>query len=367
MFQTFKGFIPVAVATLIILAWHNHVMAGPDGAIAVTIDTSTTFQTIRGWETSDRVWETDKKADRFDGSWISVADQLAKSLVAEVGINSLRLQIASGTENPVGNWQRFSDGTIGYKEMKSHLYETVNDNDDPALLDPAGFNFFALDQHVENVAIPMQTALAAQGERLFVTLTFVDFNWTDGATRLDFAKYPAEYAEFIFAAFQHLDQKYGLVPDALEVILEPENTDFWRGRTIGNAIVAATGRLAAAGYHPLIIAPSTKAAENAVDYYRDIRATLAGRAKIDVLAYHRYGSRTSAALPGIAAAAKATGVQTAMLEYTDGGVDDLLEDLVVGNVSAWQQYGVARKVVNGEPRASARWLSRTICPSTATP
>jgi len=323
--------------------------------VSISIDPGQRFQTIRGWETSDRVWETDKKANRFDGSWIPQADRIAAALVTEVGINNLRLHLASGSENPRDSWRDFIDGRLSYTDHRNTLYEVVNDNDDPTVINPAGFVFTGLDLHVDHVMLPMQRALAAQGERLFVTLTFVDFNWTDGRTVLALGENPAEYGELILATFRHLDITYGFVPDALEMILEPENTDHWNGRAIGEAIVAVTDRLATAGYRPQIIAPSTTWAERAVPYMEDVASVPGAADRVDMLAYHRYGRFSSAALPAIAGMARQMGLQTAMLEFTDGDIDMLIEDLTVANVSAWQKYGVARKVSDGKPGTSASY------------
>jgi len=325
---------------------------GKPALATVTVDPTVSFQTLRGWEVSDRVWQTDKKADRYDASWEAVSDQLAKTLVTEVGINNLRLQVPSGIENPIDNWRQFRTGKISYAEMKTHSYEVVNDNADPMVLNPAGMQFDVIDQNVTQTLIPMRDALEAQGERLYVTLTFVDFSWTDGETSLNLAQSPAEYAEFVLAVFDHLKAHHAVVPDALEIILEPENTDGWSGRAIGKAIVAVTDRLAAAGYAPDIIAPSTTRAENAVKVYTALASVPKAADRVDMLAYHRYGPNSRGALPGIVAAAQKAGIQTGMLEYIKGDVDMLVEDLTLGNVSAWQQYGVARRIVDGDPRAS---------------
>lgn len=346
-----SAFAPLLSAVGLTLAgWL--LVTGARAEAVISIDVNQRFQTIRGWETSDRVWETDKKADRFDGSWIPLDDRIAQALVNEVGINNLRLHLGSGTENPRDSWRDFIEGRLSYTNHRNTLYEVINDNDDPMVANPSGFVFTGLDLHVDHVMLPMQRALAARGERLFVTLTFVDFNWTDGRTQLVLAKNPAEYGELILAAFRHLDTTYGFVPDALEMILEPENTDHWSGRAIGQAIVAVTDRLAAAGYTPQIIAPSTTWAERAVPYMEDIASVPGAAKRVSMLAYHRYGRFSQAALPAIAGMARQLGIETGMLEFVDGTIDMLIEDLTVGNISAWQQYGVARKVVNGKPGAS---------------
>ncbi len=58
---------------------------------------------------------------------------------------------------------------------------------------------------------------------------------------------PAEYAEFMLAVFQHLRDKYGIVPDAIEMILEPDNGTSWTPSALGQAMVAAADRLGAGG------------------------------------------------------------------------------------------------------------------------
>jgi MYXO-CTERM domain-containing protein len=139
-------------------------------------------------------------------------------------------------------------------------------------------------------------------------------------------------------AFDHLKSKYGLTPNALEIILEPENTNDWKGGTpIGQAIVAAKARLHAAGFDPEIIAPSVTNASNAVPYFNDISNVAGASAAMTMLSYHRYGSGDYA---GILSAAKSHGLQTGMLELTTGTIDVLLEDLTVANVSAWQKWGL---------------------------
>jgi hypothetical protein len=80
------------------------------------------------------------------------------------------------------------------------------------------------------------------------------------------AREPEEYAKLIHLTFDHLKQRYGITPDALEDILEPDNTDDWRGHEIGTAMVAAVTRLRGADFSPDVIAPSTASARRAADY-----------------------------------------------------------------------------------------------------
>ncbi|HEV8244580.1 MAG TPA: glycoside hydrolase family 30 beta sandwich domain-containing protein, partial [Polyangiaceae bacterium] len=150
---------------------------------------------------------------------------------------------------------------------------------------------------------------------------------------------PDEYAELVSVLFKHLEDTYGLVPDALEITLEPENTNGWSGTQIGKAIVAAATRLHNEGYDPEIVAPSVTNASNAVPYFNDIVAVSGAAAEISMLSYHRYVAGDYA---GIFQAADAHGVQTGMMEYFPGNVDHLIEDLTVANASAWEKYAVAQ-------------------------
>ena len=58
--------------------------------------------------------------------------------------------------------------------------------------------------------------------------------------------------------FQHLRSKYGFVPNAIDVIVEPGNgTPEWTGTAIGNVIVATAQRFQKEGLAvPDFIAPS---------------------------------------------------------------------------------------------------------------
>ena len=115
----------------------------------------------------------------------------------------------------------------------------------------ADFQFSDLDDQVENILLPLKQRIKDNGERLFVNLCYVDFGNSERPTgNVSHARQPEEFGELVFAVFDHLKRRYGLIPDAFEVILEPENTDDWRGREIGLGLVAAAKRLRRAGFAP---------------------------------------------------------------------------------------------------------------------
>lgn len=311
----------------------------------LVIDMREHHQIMDGWEVTARAWEFDKANDRFDGSWLAQRDELAAMLVDQAGINRVRLEIKSGIENPVDYWALFATGKIGYRQYKEHFYEKINDDGDPASLNTAGIQFSDLDWHVENIVQPAKKRLEASGKQLHVNLAYVDFNRNGLRGPLSHADEPAEYAELVTATFTHLKEKYGLVPNSLEIIIEPDNTSSWSGVAIGRAIVAASSRLDAAGFPNVeIITPSTAKAQRALAYYEDIRSVPGAAQRMAVLAYHRYdGAPDATDLNEIRAMAGAARVRTAMLEYVDGSVSDLIADLREADATAWQNYGIAAR------------------------
>ncbi len=315
-----------------------------DQDIAINVDTSEAHQSMRGWEVTARVWETNKRLGRFDSSWEAYQDELMDRMVNELGINRVRIEVKSGAENPVDYWAQFRDGKIGYREFSKLYYAKINDNADPNLVNESGFQFSSLDYQIEKIVLPLAKLIEANGEKLYVNLNYVDFGG-GAVSDVSHARNPEEYAELIRAAFDHIKIKYGFVPNALEVTLEPENTDHWRGREIGNAIVATVRRLKQGGFTPDIIAPSTTAASAAPTYFDELATVAGATGLMTELAYHRYRDRSpDQFLPAIAARAKQYGLHTAMLEHVAGDALELHADLTVANAAAWQQYGVASEL-----------------------
>lgn len=307
----------------------------------VTIVSSERFQTMDAWEATAKMWEFDKRANRFDDSWMPVRDKILTTMIAEGGINRLRLELRSGAENPVDHWSRFRAGKLSYTDFKAHYYEKINDNADPALLNPKGIQFSELDFRVENFILPALRIAKQLGRPMRFTLCYVDFGWTAKKGKLSHAATPEEYAELIAAAYAHLKQKYGLEPAALEIILEPDNGDNWDGKAIGNAIVAVSKRLEKQGVKAPIIAPSTSVARKMPRYFDELASVPGAAERVSVLSYHRYGKQpTPEVHDAIRARARRIGARTAMLEYTLADANDLFEDIAAG-VSSWQQYGIA--------------------------
>lgn len=307
----------------------------PTSEATITIDPATTFQDISGWEAA-------AQAAHEHPAFPLVQDELFDRAVNELGINRLRLQVRSGAESRTDWYSLLRSGQIDEATWRNKRYATVNDNDDPFTLDQSGFRFSELDTVVLNVVLPLRQRLEARGESLFLNVTYVAFTdqITDGGA-YHHDDSPEEYAEFVLAVHQHLQQAHGLRPDAWEVILEPDNTDFWRGRQIGEAILAAAELLQANGFDTPFIAPSNKNMSRAIDYFDDAIDVPAVADHLAELSYHRYGGVSDGNLRAIGDRGGKHGIGTSMLEHIGSGHEDLHKDLTMAGVSAWQQFALA--------------------------
>ena len=290
------------------------------------------FQEILGWEGTTQLGEEECNPAAFNAS----RPEIVNRLVNELGINRVRLETRSGHENPHDYYSTYKV-THKPSDWYAFRYASINDNDDPRVARLQGFQFSELDYKVEVAIAPMRALLQARGERLYVNLTFVDFVGAAWEQSSD----PEEYAELIHTAFTHLQNRYGWVPDAVEVILEPDNTPNWRPEVIGRAIVAAGDRLKASGFRPAFIAPSNADMSVALDYLNSIVSVPRVMEYLTDVAYHRYAGVSTSTLARIAARANELGLRTAMLEHIESDYHDLHEDLRLGQNSAWQQFTLA--------------------------
>jgi hypothetical protein len=301
----------------------------PPPPVGITLNPAVKFQTINGWEASLPSSLISASA-MTEAQWSLLLD-LA---VNEMGVNRLRLDVAAGTEG--------RNGTD---------YAIVNDNADPNVIDPAGFNWTTLDQRIERVILPWRQRVLARQETPYINLQYVD----KADSSFEHYANPQEYAEFMVAVFEHLRTKYGFVPDAIEVIHQPNEVNGWRtAANIANVILATAARLQAAGFGvPDFIGPSTSTAGAASTFIDRINAVPAAMALVKEIGYHRSGGTT--ALPNdisnIASRGTQLGKRTAMLEYradpaaptSSPNYAMLHEDLSVGRSSVWQQGVLADK------------------------
>lgn len=342
------GCAPHRSATFLMLAiWacsdsadRSGVATPPASGPEIVIDSSVRHQVISGWEATTQAGQGHASYPLFRDSVLALA-------VNDLGLNRLRLEIRSGAENTRDWYDDYRDGRIDMATWRCQRYAPVNDNTDPTQRRDAGFFFTELDEKIQSVVLPMHALLAARGEDLYLNVTFVAFSKQVCSTAPLVHDTPAEYAEFALATVQHMEARYGLVPDAWEVILEPDNTDVWRGRQIGEAIVATANRFDAHGYgHIKFVGPSNAHMSRAADYFDDLARVPGAVAHLSEIAYHRYGGVSQSSLDGLADRAESHDVGTAMLEHIGSGYEDLHADLSIGNNTAWQQFALAFTITN---------------------
>lgn len=307
--------------------------SGPAPATVISIDPATHYQTMTGWEATDEAGQLEIP------SYPAYRDQLLNLGVNTLGINRLRVEVKSGAENPVDTWAQYQAGLMSDSAWRCQRYAAINDNSDPTVINPAGFHFSELDATMNRLVLPMKALMDARGEHLYINVNYVAFARQCSNTPYDHFNNPAEYAEFVLATYQHLKNVFNVTPDSWEVILEPDNTNgLWDGTMVGRAIAAAGDRLKAAGFTPHFVAPSTMSMAAAASYIDAMMAVPGAQQYVKELSYHRYTGVSNDALAAIASRAKKYGVQTAMLEHIGSDYNDLYDDLVVGQNSAWQQY-----------------------------
>jgi hypothetical protein len=298
----------------------------------ITLNPSVRHQVMHHWEAGvlGSVEDYASLTDAQIGAMLDLA-------VTDMGITRARLAIRAGVEGP---------GT---------RYEIVNDNNDPNVLNDAGFNWTNFDLEVSRWIVPARQRAQARGESFFVSLQYVDF----GQSAFEHYNNPAEYAEFMFAAFRHMQNKYGFRPDAIELINEPDNTGgAWSGDRIGQSMVAVAQRFQKEGLAvPQFVAPSVTAMPNADGFLNDIYSVPGAKALLTEVAYHRYNMAGD--LAALAARAAADGKRMSMLEFWSPSTDEQLlhQDLTEGRNSAWQlgifgdaygcQFGQTIGIVNG--------------------
>lgn len=311
---------------------------------SIRLNPALTFQTIDGWEATCNTMEVAEIRDTL----LPHLDKLIDLAVNDLGITRLRFGMGSGMENPVDYFKQTIDGSITYDSFKTKRYTKINDNSDPFVSDPSGFQMTRLDDNLEYLILPFKKAVENRGDPFYLNMCFVDFT---NQSPFHHTSNPEEYAEFMSYIWSYMDSTHGFVPDGLEVILEPDNAAIWDKKHIPGAISATGKRLAAQGFYPEFIAPSVLNLRNIPAYMQEIAKDSAALSYMDVICYHRYsGGRDTAAQEQIVALAKQYQLKTAMLEYDhNGGVNELHYDLLYNNVVAWTKYALAYK--SNEPFA----------------
>ncbi len=312
----------------------------------ISLNPATTYQTIVGWEATTF-------ADQSSATFPNYSDPLFNMAVNDLGINRVRLEIRSGAENSTDYWTQFQNGTISSALWRCYRYSHVNDNSNAASINSTGFQFSELDDNIDKIVQPLRQKSQAKGEKLYINLNYVSFTSqvTNGGCPAGLMIFhntsPSEYAEFVLATYQHMQSKYGFVPDSWEVILEPDNT-IWTATQIGQAIVAAGDLLAAHGFTPKFVAPSTTSGPAAITWFNNVVAVPGASNYISEVSYHRYANIINSDLATLTARTAQFGKFPAMLEWIGANYTTLHDDLKVGNNSSWSQFVLAGPSTNAD-------------------
>ncbi len=330
----------IIIALVGTLSCHQEIEKKHNNVIA--LNSAKTYQTMTGWEAAAYAMDWPGHSSTFP---IYIKD-LANQAVNDIGINRVRLELYPGSENPVDYGAKFINGEISEKEYihnPGYAYQIVNDNNDPETTNSNGFHFSFLDHKIDNIVIPFKEKLDAKGEKLYINLCYVDFK----QSTFEHYNSPREYAEFIFVVFQHMQKKYGFVPDAVEAILEADLAQGWSPEQVGEALVATAQRLQANGFSPDFIAPSTMNMRKALKYFDKMIQVPGVLQYLSEFSYHRYSNVSLRRLRGIAKRAAKYDVNTSMLEWWNrkNNYYVLHEDLKIAKNSAWQQGVICTKSV----------------------
>jgi hypothetical protein len=312
----------------------------------------TSYQTMVGWQASCETGYIESIASY--PNWHNAA----LDANVDIGINAVRIGLHSGiAENSTDYYGNFlangQDSTVGngvalWQAVKDHWRIPINDNADPNTTNASGYKWAMVDWQIDKCVVPLRNKLAARGEQLYWTITYVHFS-TSNQLHVDT---PAEYGELILALWQHLQSRYGFFPNGLEIYLEPDNGAAQVSPSeLAAMIVAARNRLINAGYtKPEFIAPSTVSGPNAAPFYLSLKtANVVAASYIDIVGYHRYVDIDDILLGNLRLTAQADGKRTGMNEYTGATYLNLHSDLSVGRVSIWEQYALAFQTIdNGD-------------------
>ena len=298
------------------------------GGSTIVVSPNDKFQVMRGWEA-----HVGGMPECNQTAWNIARDRVLELSANDLGINRVRVPLRSGFENPVDHFTPYMRGESTFDDWKRTWTRPENDDDDPFHANPAGFQWAYLDHTIETVVLPLREKLKARGENLWVNLQYV------GGRNLVHATHPEEYAELVVATFEHLRQRFGLTPNSLDIINEPNMRGTWTPQQVARALLAVQPRLARAGFNPEFVGPSTTTVEASLEFLNAM-LTIPGVQKVlSDVSYHGYGGGEPA-VRRLADRATGLGYRTAMLEKMGADEHDLYRDLTAGQVSAWGQFGM---------------------------
>ena len=144
----------------------------------IVLDPTTKYQTMIGWEATAQAGQLAcDSADFIQGNLVmcpafkNIRDAVFNTLVDDLGISRLRVEIYPGVENSTDYFAQYLNGQISEHDWV-HVYgvQIINDNNDPNVINPAGFHFTSFDYKIDTAVLPIKQLLEARGEKLFLML-----------------------------------------------------------------------------------------------------------------------------------------------------------------------------------------------------
>ena len=300
----------------------------------VTLDTTTSYQTITAWEATHQAGESSKLPDETveypSTTFPNYKAELLTDLL-DLGINRIRIEM------------RYDDVNATGYSISSPYPNAIQ----PSTATAGQFHYDRIDQSMDAWVTDYRDALIARGETLHINLCFVDFR----SAGYQAEAVATEAALLIKNGVQHFYTTYGYLPNSIEPCLEPDNQTggAWTAARLANIIVQARSDLAALdtggspGYGSIpFIAPSTVAIAVAPTWWSDMKTAQASiPSLVSEFNYHSYDTPSNTERGDVLTAANADGVKTSMLEYIGATYDMLYADLVHAKVSSWQQFTTA--------------------------
>jgi hypothetical protein len=305
------GRIPGPLTALILLSILS--ISESRAQVNLTIDTGTTYQTLRGWGcvNSIPVFLTPE-----------FRQELIHEVVNEYGLNRLRIEIPAGNTTNRRRWEWF------------------NDNADPQSTDWSSLNLGGLDENFQSFVLPFVDLVRANGEPFDMYLSFSFYNdGSSGPPPAWLLNNPGEYTEFSLSLLQRLKYFYGINPDYHCILNEASYNNVFSLSVVREMIKALCPRMEAAGLDTQLQFPESVNIDTAYNSFIVPTATDDELwSWVGAVSYHRYGGTSQ--LANLAAYAQSRGLPTAFTETDSMNIDRMHEDLTVGKVSYWEVYAL---------------------------
>ncbi len=308
--------LPVILAVVLLLVVLS--ITESRAQVNLTIDTGTTYQTIRGWGCVNSI--PDYLTPEF-------RQQLITESVNEYGLNRLRVEIPAGNKVDMRRW------------------EWLNDNNDPLSTNWSSLELAAMDENLQSFVLPFVDQVRANGDpfEMYLSFSFYD-SGSSGAPPAWLLNNPGEYTEFSLSLLQRLKFFYGIEANYQCILNEASYNNVFTLSVVKEMLKALAPRIEAAGLATKIQYPESVNIDTAYNSF--IVPTAADDelwSWVGAVSYHRYGGTTQ--LANLAAFAGTKGLPTAFTETGTTSTDVLYSDLTVGMVSHWEVYGLGSHII----------------------